>query len=195
MESKSTTKSSSSNENIFLFIPNLIGYARIILAFISFYYMKDDYKKALICYFLSAFLDAFDGHAARAFNQSTKFGAILDQLTDRCGTMCLVMVLGLFYPRYMFFFQLINLIDIAGHWVHIWGSLLQGKTSHKFIDLSENKILRIYYTSRAVLFFMCFFNEVFYVSLYLCHFTSGPNGEFNFLSTQSTNLFIPFFCI
>ena len=35
------------------------------------------------CYILSGFLDAFDGHAARAFNQSTKFGAMLDMLTDR----------------------------------------------------------------------------------------------------------------
>ncbi|XP_015790794.1 CDP-diacylglycerol--inositol 3-phosphatidyltransferase [Tetranychus urticae] len=160
--------------NILLFVPNLIGYARIILAFISFYYMKDDYLKALFCYFMSAFLDAFDGHAARLLNQSTKFGAILDQLTDRCGTMGLVMVLALFYPKYMFFFQLVNIIDIAGHWLHIWVSLLQGKSSHKFIDLSENKILRIYYTSRPVLFFMCAANELFFVALYLCHFTYGP---------------------
>ena len=34
-------------------------------------------------YLLSGFLDAFDGLAARKFNQSTMFGAVLDMITDR----------------------------------------------------------------------------------------------------------------
>lgn len=38
----------------------------------------------MFMYWLSAFLDAFDGMAARAFNQSTKFGAVLDMVSDRC---------------------------------------------------------------------------------------------------------------
>lgn len=36
---------------------------------------------------LSGLLDAVDGHAARMLNQSSKFGAMLDMLTDRCATM------------------------------------------------------------------------------------------------------------
>lgn len=36
----------------------------------------------------------------------TKFGAMLDQLTDRCGTMGLLVTLSYFYPKYMFWFQL-----------------------------------------------------------------------------------------
>lgn len=57
-------------------------------------------------------------------------------------------------------------------------SLLQGKTSHKFIDLSENPIMRVYYTSKPILFFMCAGNEAFYAALYLLHFTEGPIGMF-----------------
>lgn len=72
-------------ENIFLFYPNLIGYARIILTVISFYFMPTNWMVAGVCYIVGALLDAVDGHAARHFNQSTKFGAMLDQLTDRCG--------------------------------------------------------------------------------------------------------------
>lgn len=49
---------------------NSTGYARIILAFISIYFMPTNYKIACTCYVVSALLDAFDGHAARAFNQS-----------------------------------------------------------------------------------------------------------------------------
>lgn len=161
-------------ENIFLFVPNIIGFARVILALISFYYMPTNYIIATWCYIVSALLDAVDGHAARYFDQSTKFGAILDQLTDRVGTMCLLVTLSLFYPTYMFWFQLSMAIDIACHWIYLHTSLLQGKTSHKFIDMSENSIMRVYYTNRTVLFFMCAGNEAFYAALYLLHFTEGP---------------------
>jgi CDP-diacylglycerol--inositol 3-phosphatidyltransferase len=68
-------------DNIFIFVPNIIGksapptkldhhahvlgYARVVLALISFYYMPTNYVAAVICYVTSALLDAFDGHAAR----------------------------------------------------------------------------------------------------------------------------------
>ncbi len=45
------------------------GYGRIILAIISFYFMPTNYIIAAWCYVISAGLDAFDGHAARHFNQ------------------------------------------------------------------------------------------------------------------------------
>ena len=45
------------------------GYVRIVLAIMSFYYMPHDYVKAVSCYLLSGFLDAFDGHVARIFHQ------------------------------------------------------------------------------------------------------------------------------
>ena len=54
---------------------------------------------------------------------------------------------------------------------------MQGKTSHKFVDLSENAIMRVYYTNRTVLFFMCAGNEAFYAALYLLHFTEGYMGK------------------
>ena len=161
-------------ENVFVFVPNLIGYARIVLALISFYLMPVHYGWATITYTLSALLDAFDGMAARKYDQSTKFGAMLDQLTDRCGTMCLIVVLCYFYPKYMFWFQLSLVIDIACHWIHLQTSIMLGKTSHKAFDLSENPIMRLYYTSRPVLFFMCAGNELFYGALYFLHFTNGP---------------------
>ncbi|CAO1423250.1 unnamed protein product [Diamesa hyperborea] len=161
-------------ENIFYFIPNLIGYARIILAIVSFYFMPTNYIISSWCYIISVLLDALDGHAARHFNQSTKFGAMLDQLTDRCGTAGLLVTLSCFYPKYMFWFQLSMAIDIACHWFYLHTTTLQGKTSHKFIDMGENPIMHIYYTNRTVLGFMCLFNELFYASLYLLYFTPGP---------------------
>lgn len=58
-----------------------------------------------------------------------------------------------------------------------YSTILQGKTSHKFIDMNENPIMHIYYTNRTVLGFMCLFNELFYAALYLLYFTSGPIGK------------------
>ncbi|CAG9770106.1 unnamed protein product [Ceutorhynchus assimilis] len=165
---------SETEENIFIFVPNIIGYARIILAVIAFYFMPTNHIIASTCYIVSALLDAFDGHAARYFNQGTKFGAMLDQLTDRCGTMGLVAVLAHLYPKYMFPLLLSMCIDIACHWIYLHSSILQGKQSHKFIDMSENPIMNIYYTNRQVLFIMCAGNEAFFAALYLLYFTEGP---------------------
>lgn len=55
---------------LFYFFIFFSGYARIILAIISFYFMQTHYAIAGWCYIISALLDAIDGHAARAFNQS-----------------------------------------------------------------------------------------------------------------------------
>ncbi|XP_035259970.1 CDP-diacylglycerol--inositol 3-phosphatidyltransferase [Anguilla anguilla] len=157
-------------ENIFLFIPNLIGYARIVLALLAFYFMPCCPVPAVFCYLLSALLDAFDGYAARALNQGTKFGAMLDMLTDRCATMCLLVNLALLYPSYTFLFQLSMSLDMASHWLHLHSSMMKGASSHKTIDLSGNPILRIYYTSRTVLFIMCMGNELFFCLLYIMYF-------------------------
>ncbi|XP_053411150.1 CDP-diacylglycerol--inositol 3-phosphatidyltransferase isoform X2 [Nycticebus coucang] len=135
-------------ENIFLFVPNLIGYARIVFAIISFYFMPCCPLTASSFYLLSGLLDAFDGHAARALNQGTRFGAMLDMLTDRCSTMCLLVNLALLYPRATLLFQLSMSLDVASHWLHLHSSVVRGSESHKTIDLSGNPVLRIYYTSR-----------------------------------------------
>lgn len=161
-------------ENIFLFVPNLIGYARVVLALLSFYLMPCCPWPAAFCYLLSGLLDAFDGHAARALGQSTKFGAMLDMLTDRCATMCLLVNLSLLYPAYTFLFQLSMSLDIASHWLHLHSSTIKGSSSHKTIDLSGNPFLRIYYTSKPVLFVMCSGNELFFCLLYLLHHIEEP---------------------
>uniref|UniRef100_A0A452U381 CDP-diacylglycerol--inositol 3-phosphatidyltransferase n=1 Tax=Ursus maritimus TaxID=29073 RepID=A0A452U381_URSMA len=164
-------------ENIFLFVPNLIGYARIVFAIVSFYFMPCCPLTASSFYLLSGLLDAFDGHAARALNQGTRFGAMLDMLTDRCSTMCLLVNLALLYPRATLLFQLSMSLDVASHWLHLHSSVVRGSESHKMIDLSGNPVLRIYYTSRPALFTLCAGNELFYCLLYLFHFSEGPLGR------------------
>ncbi|CAD6191494.1 unnamed protein product [Caenorhabditis auriculariae] len=159
------------NNNVYLFYPNLIGYGRIILAIASFWYMSTSPVCAMFCYALSAALDAFDGWAARTYNQSSRFGAMLDQLTDRCALLALVMALCKFYPNWLFSLQMTAVIDIASHWLHLHATDLTKQTSHK---QSSNPILHLYYTDRLFLGFMCAGNEAFYLFLYIRAFFPGP---------------------
>lgn len=175
--------------DIFMFVPNLIGYARIILAIIAFYFIKTNYIVATFCYILSGLLDAFDGHAARLLNQGTRFGAMLDQLTDRAATACLCVALASFYPEYMFWFQMSLALDIVSHWMHLHVSQLGGM-SHKSIGLEGNPIMRLYYTSRPVLFVMCSGNELFFAMLYLLRFTEGPMLDFGGLNISLVRLIL-----
>lgn len=159
---------------MFLFIPNVIGYIRIVLLFQACYFMKTNCELTLLTYIISCLLDAVDGCAARALNQSTKFGAMLDMIVDRCSTMCLLACLIYFYPSYILLFQFSMIVDIASHWLHLHSSVLSGKSSHKFIDLKANRFLKLYYTNRIILFLMCAGNELFYTTLYIYHFYTGP---------------------
>ncbi|XP_060075880.1 CDP-diacylglycerol--inositol 3-phosphatidyltransferase-like [Ylistrum balloti] len=169
-------------ENVFLFVPNIIDYLRVITAFVSFYYMPFDPWRASFWYLLSGFLDAIDGHLARMLNQSSKLGALLDQLIDRCATMCLCGALCYFYPDYLMFFQFYMALDITSHWFHLQSTLMKGAGSHKVLDLSANPLLRHYYHNRKILFVMCSANELFFCMLYLTHFSPGPTMGISFLS-------------
>ncbi|EAZ63699.1 phosphatidylinositol synthase [Scheffersomyces stipitis CBS 6054] len=163
---------------IFLYIPNLIGYFRIIAAVLSFLCMKNHQLLTLIFYGISGFLDAFDGYAARKYNQGTRFGAVLDMVTDRCATSSLIVYLGTLYPKYTFFWQLLVSLDLASHYMHMYAMLSSGSTSHKNVDSTQSRILSLYYTNRTVLFFVCLANEVFYVAIYLHYYNWFWLGTF-----------------
>lgn len=73
----------TTHENVFLFVPNLIGYARVILAALALYYMPYHPWTCTLLYGTSSLLDAADGYAARALGQTSSFGAVLDMIVDR----------------------------------------------------------------------------------------------------------------
>ncbi|CAK5264585.1 unnamed protein product [Mycena citricolor] len=164
------------SENVFLFVPNLIGYARIILAGFSLHFMSYHPIYCTILYCVSCLLDAVDGQAARALGQSSKFGAVLDMVTDRCTTSCLLCYLSAAYPDFALGFQLLISLDFASHYMHMYSSLVTGSSSHKDINDDVSKILGWYYTNKVNLFLVCGGNEVFYVALYLMKWTSKPAG-------------------
>lgn len=161
-------------ENIFIFYPNLIGYARVVLAVASLYYMPLHPRTCSLLYSISCLLDALDGFAARKFEQSTKFGAVLDMVTDRCTTACLLVFLASAFPRWSIVFQGLISLDLASHYMHMYATLSMGGSgqSHKKIDESRSWILKMYYSNNKVLFTFCALNELFFIALYLLSFSS-----------------------
>jgi len=169
-----TSAKNEKTENIFLFWPNLIGYSRILLAFASLYYMPLHPRTCSGLYSVSCLLDALDGYAARYFEQSTRFGAVLDMVTDRCTTACLLVFLSSAWPRWAILFQGLISLDLASHYVHMYATLSMGGSdqSHKQVDKTRSWILNLYYTNKTVLFICCALNELFFIALYLLSFSS-----------------------
>ncbi len=77
-------------------------------------------KNCTVLYGISCLLDAFDGMAARALGQSTRFGAVLDMVTDRCTTSCLLCFLTAAYPRATLLFQGLITLDFSSHYIHMY---------------------------------------------------------------------------
>jgi hypothetical protein len=104
-----------------------------------------------ILYSVSCLLDALDGLAARHFEQSTKFGAVLDMVTDRCTTACLLVFLASAWPRFSIIFQGLISLDLASHYMHMYATLSMGGSgqSHKKVDESRSWVLKQYYSNNV----------------------------------------------
>ena len=152
------------HENVFVYVPNLIGYARVVLASIALAYAFEDVPFALGAYFLSFVCDELDGRFARMFDQCSEFGKLLDMVTDRLATAGLLMVLSAKFPEWFFTCLALLLLDIGSHWLQMYTSVLASRKSHKEVAANANIILRLYYTNRIFMGVCCVSAEV----LYLC---------------------------
>jgi CDP-diacylglycerol--inositol 3-phosphatidyltransferase len=104
-----------------------------------------------LLYSFSCLLDALDGIAARHFNQATRFGAVLDMVTDRCTTSCLLVFLSSAWPRWSLLFQGLISLDVASHYIHMYATLTMGSAgqSHKKVDQTRSRILNLYYSDNV----------------------------------------------
>jgi CDP-diacylglycerol--inositol 3-phosphatidyltransferase len=84
-------------------------------------------------------------------DQGTQFGAVLDMVTDRCTTTCLLVFLAAAMPRWAIVFQGLIVLDLASHYMHMYASLVVGgaRTSHKDVSNSQNWLMRVYYTNKV----------------------------------------------
>ena len=158
--------------NVFLFIANIMDYFRVIFCVYAFYYSKTNPVMFLILYFIAFVLDMFDGMAARALNQKSKYGATLDMITDRISTSGLLMVLSSFYPDHHHIFVFLMMLDIGSHWLQTHSGFMDPnlKTdNHKNLE-EKFWVLNFYYKNRLGLGITCLAAEVFLLLLYYLNF-------------------------
>ena len=167
---------------VFLYVPNIIGYARFLFYLASFVsHSLGVWQLCIGLYAIAFILDEFDGRAARAYNQSSNFGAALDMVTDRSATAGLCLILAQLYPNYLLAFIGAIALDVSSHYYLIYATGLLNKSSHKdSAEWSTNRLLKLYYGSKAFMDLLILGNELFYILLYLNFYLAGVN--FNLLN-------------
>lgn len=148
--------------NVWLFAPNLIGYARILVLAVALFVApragSENAATFFYLYFLTVCLDAVDGPAARALSQESRFGAVLDMVTDRVSTAALLALIAADFMRVgqaalaTATLGLLSL-DVGAHWVQSAAAGAIGARSHKALP-AEPALLQWYY-QRVNLFFVC----------------------------------------
>lgn len=165
-------KSTKSEIPIYLYVPNLIGYLRLILVILAGFFSYD-WRVFIPCYLVSFTLDFFDGFFARKLQQTSQFGALLDMFVDRGSITTLFCVLSSLYPQLSLVFILFAFFDITSHLVRVYYTLYAGKTSHKQVDRKSTPLpLYLYYTNRIFMGFLCIGHEIFFCLLYLLFFVN-----------------------
>ncbi|XP_042985815.1 CDP-diacylglycerol--inositol 3-phosphatidyltransferase 1-like isoform X2 [Carya illinoinensis] len=160
------TKLPRTKLSVYLYIPNIIGYIRILMNCLAFAVCFSNKKLFSILYLISFVCDALDGYFARKLNQVSTFGAVLDMVTDRISTACLLVILSQVYRPGLIFLSLLAL-DIASHWLQMYSTFLFGRASHKDVKDSTNWLFKAYYGNRIFMAYCCVSCEVLYIVLFL----------------------------
>ncbi|TQD82380.1 hypothetical protein C1H46_032072 [Malus baccata] len=82
MAKKSVAQRRLTKLDVYLYIPNIIGYIRVLMNCFAFALCFSNKKLFSVLYFVSFVCDGVDGWCARKFNQVSTFGAVLDMVTD-----------------------------------------------------------------------------------------------------------------
>ena len=166
---------------VFLFVPNIIGYARFIFYLIAFIsHSLGNWQLCIGFYAIAFILDEFDGRAARAYNQSSNFGAALDMVADRSATAGLCLILAQLYPKYLLFFIIAIALDVSSHYYLIYATGILGKASHKdSAEWSGSGLMKLYYGNKTFMDILILGNELFYILLYLNFYLVGMSFSVN----------------
>lgn len=146
--------------------PHLTGYARVAFALYAFSVAGVDPARCVAFYLASFVCDELDGRFARMFGQTSTLGAVLDMVTDRVATSCLLALLCTLYPPYQPLFLSLLMLDIFSHWFQMYATLAMGAATHKDTK-SRSVVVRFYYSNRIFMGFCCVCVEVLYLLLYL----------------------------
>ncbi|GMH98022.1 hypothetical protein TrVE_jg4618 [Triparma verrucosa] len=172
------------------YVPNLIGYARLLFLSLSLHYAYSSPSKPgkfSIFYATSALLDALDGKAARYLNQVSNLGGLLDMVTDRLTTSSMLIILTQVYKKYAVLWLGLMGLDISSHWMFQYYNALR-KTHHKSsskgagrtgeVKMNPLKVVVDYYYRSPIFFaYCCLAPELFYGGLYILGEFDGFKGR------------------
>lgn len=89
------------------YVPNILTYIRFVLIPIFIYqYLTGNHSGAVLCLVLSIVSDFLDGKTARAFNQVSELGILLDPVADKFTQGAAVICLGIRYPMLWYLFAI-----------------------------------------------------------------------------------------
>lgn len=168
----------------FFFIPNLIGYFRISLLFVTIFNATTSPIVAFISQLVGGNLDGLDGYCARRFNQESRLGQVLDYAIDRASTVVTFMILAVLYPSHWAFFCLMLALEIFSHICQVYSTVFSSEQSHKLVGHKQSFLLRQYYTNRWVLCFACASHDLWLGLIYLYYFFP-----------HATLLYLTFICL
>jgi CDP-diacylglycerol--inositol 3-phosphatidyltransferase len=157
------------HSNVLLYVPNIIGYARIAACLYSVAVAFTSPLLCILLYFAGFACDELDGRMARMLNQTSTLGAVLDMVTDRLATTGLLLILAMQYPAWYMACILLVFLDIFSHWFQMYATLLLGATTHKDAH-SRSWLVAFYYSSRIFMGFCCVCVEVLYLTMYAVQF-------------------------
>lgn len=98
-------------------LPNAISLMRIaMIAPVLWYIVDEQYRYALLWFFVAGFSDGVDGYFAKRFDWHTRIGALLDPLADKLlvgGTFITLVITGLI-PMWMGILVVVRDVVIVG---------------------------------------------------------------------------------
>ena len=112
-------------------------------------------------------LDAFDGKAARAFDQCSRFGAALDMVCDRACNALIFFILATLYPSINLAFFMCFILDFGSHFLQFQSSAFVKAVSHKGKNEKENWLVGLYYNNYTVFAITVVGAEIGAILLYL----------------------------
>jgi len=153
--------------------------------------LKSNYKLAMILYTLNFAGDLVDGMAARAMNQCSKYGGVLDMVTDRVSTAGLTALLAILYPGEAFIFISLMILDIFSHWFHVvYAEVAQ--RHHK--GEQTNVFLKWYYGCYPLFAYCCVSQELYYLGRWALKFMhqDGSLSDYAYLVELTARwIFLP----
>lgn len=158
------------------YYPNIIGYVRVALVIACLFISVTQPIILVSLLIIAGLLDNLDGYVARCFQQSSRFGAVLDYVTDRITTVVYVKILADILPDYASIFYLLFMIDMASHMARLYVAMWADGNHHKEI-VSEFKLLNMYYPKKSVSAMMGFCThsyELFFIVLILLYAGGEP---------------------